>query len=218
MRGTMNTDVFLSVGSTCSPEQESFVQAVEDRLRSEGIIAHTVGRNTFSVDQPLKTVVELMDKCSGTVVVALERSFFAEGIEKRGSKKESIVSNVKLPTPWNQIEAAMAHSRGHPLFVIVEEGIKSEGLLEKGYDWYVLWLKPTPAALTTAEFNGVLSSWKNKMATRPEQRKPNKSGADLTVAELIGSLKTGQLWSLLIGLSAIASGAFALGAKLFPLK
>ena len=67
-------NVFVSVGATASDSQEAFVRAVEDRLRSEGLIPHTVGRNTFSANAPLKTVTDLIDRCSGTVVIALERS------------------------------------------------------------------------------------------------------------------------------------------------
>ena len=77
------SDVFVSVGGTSNEKQESFVRAIEDRLRAEGLNPRTVGRNTFSADSPLKTVQQLMNQCSGTVVIALERTYFAQGIEKR---------------------------------------------------------------------------------------------------------------------------------------
>ena len=80
-------NVFVSVGGTATEKQETFVRAVEDRLRSEGMVPHTVGRNTFSADAPLKTVTDLLERCSGTVVIALERSYFAAGVEKRGGPK-----------------------------------------------------------------------------------------------------------------------------------
>jgi hypothetical protein len=206
-------DVFVSVGGTATEQQETFVRAVEDRLRSEGIGPHTVGRNTFSADAPLKAVTDLMEKCSGAVVIALERSFFASGIEKRSGPKESPLADVKLPTPWNQIEAAMAYSRGLPLMVIVESGLKSEGLLERGNDWYVQWVKPEPAALSSNEFNGVLADWKSKMLQKPKKSSSSRPVSDLTVAELIGGLKPSQLWSLLVALAALVAGAFALGGK-----
>ncbi len=208
-------NVFVSVGGTATDLQEAFVRAVEDRLRSEGLVPHTVGRNTFSADSPLKTVTELLDKCSGTVVIALERMYFASGIEKRGGSKEASLSEIKLPTPWNQIEAAMAYSRKHPLLVIVESGLKSEGLLERGNDWYVQWVKPESAALSTTEFNGVLASWKQKMLVTPKAPTPSKAPSELTVAELIGGLKPTQLWSVLGALAVLIAGAFALGGKLF---
>jgi len=208
-------NVFVSVGGAATEQQEAFVRAVEDRLRIEGLIPHTVGRNTFSADAPLKTVTELLDKCSGTVVIALERSYFAAGIEKRGGPKERALSDVRLPTPWNQIEAAMTYARGLPLMIVVEAGLKSEGLLERGYDWYVQWVKPEAAALNSNEFNGVLASWKHKMVAMPKKGIQSKTAADLSVAELLGSLKPAQLWSVLVALAAIVGGAFALGGKLF---
>lgn len=208
-------NVFVSVGGTATESQEAFVRAVEDRLRTEGLIPHTVGRNTFSSDAPLKAVTELMDKCSGTVVIALERAYFPSGIEKRGGSQEAPVSEVKLPTPWNQIEAALAYSRNHPLMVIVENGLKSEGLLERGNDWYVQSVRPEASALSTSEFTGVLANWKQKLSTAPKTARVSKIPSELTVAELVGSLKASQLWSALAALATLLGGAFALGAKLF---
>jgi hypothetical protein len=208
-------NVFVSVGGTATEQQEAFVRSVEERLRSEGLVPHTVGRNTFSADAPLKAVTQLLDRCSGTVVIALERSYFASGTEKRGGPKEAALSDVKLPTPWNHIEAAMAYTRGLPLMVIVEAGLKSEGLLERGYDWYVQSVKPEAAALHTNEFNGVLASWKQKIVETPKRASASKSASDLTVAELLGGLRPVQLWSVLVAFAAVVAGAFALGGKLF---
>ena len=208
-------NVFVSVGGTATERQEAFVRAVEDRLRSEGMIPHTVGRNTFSADAPLKTVTELLDKCSGTLVIALERSHFASGTEKRGGPKEITLTDVKLPTPWYQIEAAMTYARGLPLMVVVEAGLKSEGLLERGYDWYVQWVQLEASALHSTEFSGVLASWKQKMAQTSKKVFPSKTASDLTVAEIIGGLKPTQLWSVLVALATLLAGAFALGGKFF---
>jgi hypothetical protein len=213
-------DVFVSVGGTATEKQEAFVRAVEDRLRAEGITPHTVGRNTFSSDSPLKTVMELMEKCRGTVVIALERTYFASGLERRGGPNQATLSEVSYSTPWNQIEAALAYKHGHPLMIIVEKGLRCEGLLENGYEWYVQSVDPTLLALNTPEFNGVLSSWKRKLTERvipksiavPNQPKPLDQ---LTVGELVSSMKASQLWSVLGAIAALLAGAFALGAKLF---
>jgi hypothetical protein len=213
-------NIFVSVGATSNEEQEAFVRAVEDRLRSEGLIPYTVGRNTFSSDAPLKKVIELLDSCEGAVIIALERSFFPSGINKPGGPSETRLTNVRLPTPWNHIEAALAYSRKLPILVVVESGLKSEGLLENGYDWYVQWIKPAPSALTTLEFNGVLADWKSKVESykaapiNVQNVSMSKSPTDLTIQELLGGLRPAQLWSLLVGLAAAAAGAFALGARL----
>ena len=207
-------NVFVSVGGTANEKQEQFVQAVEERLRREGLDPHTVGRNTFSAGAPLKQVTELIDKCCGSVVIALERSHFQSGLEKRDGPKEAELKNVKLPTPWNQIEAALSYARGLPLLVIVETGLKSEGLLENGYDWYVQTLAPDAAELNSAEFNGVMSSWKEMMLQKPRKALLAKGAEELTVAEIFGSLKPAQLWSVIVALGAVIAGAFALGGRI----
>jgi hypothetical protein len=211
-------DIFVSVGGTSNEKQETFVRSIEDRLRAEGLNPRTVGRNTFSADSPLRTVQQLMSQCSGTVVIALERTHFEQGTEKRGGKSEKHLSDVTLPTPWNQIEAAMSYARGLPLLVLVEKGLKSEGLLERGYDWYLQEVAVDTTSLNTAEFNGVLASWKskissteNRQAARPRRPDPTK----MTVGELIGTLHPGHLWGASIAAATLVGGAFALGAKLF---
>lgn len=216
-------DIFVSVGSTATEQQEAFVRAVEDRLRSEGLVPHSVGRNTFSADAPLKAVSELLNKCAGVVVIALERTYFPAGTEKRGSKKEAQLSDVRVATPWNQIEAAMAYTLGRPILVIVEEGLRSEGLLERGYDWYVQWVKLDMTALSTPEFNGVLASWKSKMLNtvgagkNAAKETARNDPEQMSVGQLVGSLKPGQLWAVVGVLAVIISGAFALGAQLITI-
>ena len=213
-------NVFISVGGTATDAQENFVSSIENRLRSENLIPNTVGRNKFSADSPLKTVSELMNECSGTLIVALERRYFPSGIEKRGGTKETKLTETKIPTPWNQIEAAMAYSKGQPLLLIIEEGLKTEGLLENGYDWYVMQLKPVETSLTTTEFNGVLASWKNKVEAY-DLNKDKKLAeikaidpASLTIGDLIKNLKAAQLWAILVALIGIIVGAFSLGQYL----
>jgi hypothetical protein len=204
-------NVFVSVGGTATDNQESFVTAIENRLKIENLIPNTVGRNKFSTDPTLKAVNELMNNCSGTIIVALERTYFPTGLEKRGGVKESKLTEVKFATPWNQIEAAMAYSKGQPLLVIIEEGLKSEGLLEKGHDWYVMWVKPDKSSLNTSEFNGIFSSWKNKVINKTQTTKTKINPAELTVGDLVKNLRTSQLWAILAGLALLISGAFALG-------
>lgn len=159
----MEKKIFLSVGRTCTKEQEEFVGAVEDFLRHHGLIPQTVGRTYFSSTQPLKTVDDLLRQCCGAVIIALERVFITSGTEKRGSPDEITLENATLPTVWNQIEAAMAYALGHPLLVIVEHGLRSEGLLERGYDWFVNWVNVNPEELVAREFQGVFMDWKRRV-------------------------------------------------------
>lgn len=159
----MSMNVFLSVGRASTTVQEQFIISLEKYLSNNGLTPLTVGRNYFKNQQPLKSVVECMTECSGTVILAYERTHIEGAIEKRGSAHETAVSNIKLPTVWNQIEAALAYALGHPLLVLVENGLKSEGLLEHGYDWYVKWVNLREADFSDSEFIGVFFDWKKKV-------------------------------------------------------
>jgi len=208
-------NVFFSVGSASTKKQEEFIIALEERLRNEGIEPHTVGRNSFSSEAPLKSISKLMKVSSGTIVIALERMYFPNGVEKRGGKEEKELKKIKLSTPWNQIEAAMAYSNNHPLMVMVEEGLRNDGLLEYGYDWYV---QSIPNSLNidylnSKEFNDVLRSWKDKLE-KNKNKKTNINPADLTIYDLVYNMKAIHLWSVLVSISALVTGAFLLGAKI----
>ncbi len=159
----MSTKIFLSVGRTFTPQQEIFVSTLESFLTSQGLIPQTVGRTYFSSQQPLKAVMELMDECAGSIILAFERTQIVQAFEKRGSKDERQIVDLKLPTVWNQIEATIAYSKGHPLMVIVENGLKAEGLLEQGYDWYVQSVPLSQEALSGREFQGMFGDWKRRV-------------------------------------------------------
>lgn len=148
----MSLDVFISVGRTSTPQQEAFVRAIEDHLRANGLIPRALGRSDWSSEQPLKFVQQLMRECAGTVIIAFERIHIAKGTEKRGSGEEKALEDAKIPTVWNQIEAGMAYERRHPLLVLVEDDLREEGLLERGYDWWVQRLPLSANALHTPEF------------------------------------------------------------------
>jgi hypothetical protein len=219
----MGNQIFLSVGKTSTPQQEAFVTAIEKHLQVNGLYPKTVGRSAFSSDQPLKLVADLMKECSGTVIIAFERTYIESGIERRGSTDEKMFSKRPLPTVWNQIEAAMAYTHRHPLLVIVEQGLKSEGLLEKGYDWYVQSCRLDASVLGGAEFAGVFADWKRRVEGHPVQGHPVDSGnrstqttpEKLTLGDILKALTLAQLWAIVSGLgvllAAVATTAFKLG-------
>lgn len=210
-------NIFISVGATSTPEQEKFIQSIENRLKVENLIPNTVGRNTFDSDSPIKAIKKLMDECFGVLIIALERTYFPHGIEKRGGEEEKVLKEIRLPTPWNQVEAGMAFIKGLPVLVIVEDSLKTEGLLERGYDWYVISTSIEQHSLITPEFNGVLASWRKKVdefhkkqSEKTEQ--PSKiDPSTLTIGELLKNLKPANLWSILASLVGLIGAAFTIG-------
>lgn len=177
----MEKKIFLSVGRTSTKEQEEFVKAIEDFFRNNGLIPQTLGRTFFSSIQPLKAVDDLMRQCCGTVIVAFERIQIEKGIEKRGSPDERRLEYTALPTVWNQIEAAMAYTLGHPLLVIIERGLRSEGLLERGNDWYVNCVNLSDINLNERTFQGVFADWKRRVDEFYKQLQENPDRYRLSI-------------------------------------
>lgn len=217
----MAIDVFMSVGRTSTPKQEAFVAAVEQYLRDNGLNPRCVGRTDFSSLQPLKFIEQLMGQCSGTIIIAFERVHISDGVDKRGSSTEKQIKDQNVATVWNQIEAAIAYILGHPLMVIVEEGLRSEGLLETGYDWYVQWAELEASELHAREFAGVFNDWKKRVEEYQKSggRQKSKAQVDpekLTLGHIFGALKPAQMWALIItvvgAITAIATTAFKLGS------
>lgn len=223
----MTVDVFISVGRSSKPEHEAFISAIEQFLRDNGLNPRVVGRTDFSAIQPLTFIEQVMNECAGTVVIAFERIHIEQGLEKRGSSAEKPISSVSIPTVWNQIEPAMAYVLDHPLLVIVEKGLRSEGLLETGYDWYVQWVDIDASTLQKREFLGVFADWKDRVEDYELNGKASISHEsqpidpqELTLSQIVGSLKPAQLWAILgtiaTALVAIAGFAYKLGTLNAP--
>lgn len=169
-----STKIFLSLGTTENKLHQELAKTIESHLEINDLTPQTVGRTYFSSKQPLIAIKELMHECAGSVILAYERTHLIDAIEKRGSSKETRLQKLNLPTVWNQIEAAMAYTLGHPLLVLVEDGLKYEGLLEPNYDWYVLYIDPEDNLLTSKEFQMVFSDWKRRVLAYKTQKEKQK--------------------------------------------
>jgi hypothetical protein len=172
--------VFVSVGRVSTPAQEQFVSAIEQHMIAAGLLPQTLGRNFWSNDQPLKAVHDLMAVCAGAAVIAFERLQVVNGVERRGSPDQVQVADVGLPTVWNQLEAAMAYMKGLPLLVLMENGLKMEGLLEPGYDWYVKRMQVAPDVAEDREFVGLFTDWRARVTAHASKRAARSASAAAT--------------------------------------
>lgn len=221
----MATNVFVSVGRTFSAEQEKFVSAIESYLKGIGLNPQTVGRNYFKSQQPLRSITECMRECSGTVIIAFERIYVANGEEKRGSSQPASLSETKITTIWNQIEAAMAYTLGQPLLVIAQEGIRAEGLIDEGFDWFVKRVDLKCHLADDPEFVAILADYKARVDAAPRAKLPGSgpgqaalAPSEMTVAQLIGSLKASQLWATLAAIIGVVAGAAAVAYQIGHLR
>jgi hypothetical protein len=61
------------------------------------------------------------------VVLAFERAHASQYVDRPGSPQQNAVEDVRLPTVWNQIEAAISYVKDKPLLVLVETLQRDEG-------------------------------------------------------------------------------------------
>jgi hypothetical protein len=153
-----------------------------------------------------------MQTCSGTAVIAFERTVIKDGVDHRGFDEDEDLSGECLPTVWNQIEAAIAYSLGHPLLVICEDGLRVEGVLEPHYDWLVQSVPLDESVLHTPERSGVIEDWKRRVERyRDDHLAPDSDIGDKTVAQLLGELRPSQVRATVAGAATTLGTAFTLG-------
>ena len=157
------TLVFLSVGGGRTEDQEAFVNSIKDYFRSRGLQAQTVDEYGSTNRQPLKDVEYRMKRCYGAVVIAFERTRIGVGVSRPGVKPPKELKDVRLPPVWNQIEAAMAYTRGLPLLVLIENGLQEEGMLESRYDWRVKQVNLREPIVNDPEFVGMFEDWRENV-------------------------------------------------------
>lgn len=221
----MNPKVFISVGSAGTRTQKEASEAIFQTLETAGLSPRQMDKNEWSSEQPLRAIKRVIEECDGAVVIAFSRYQFISGTERKKDGTEQTVKDVRQPTVWNQIEAAMAYMKNLPLLVIAEHGLLEDGLLEGRYDWKVYWTSFQPDDLKSEAFRGCLQSWKRLIAEGRNLRSQHIAGTDIdpskmTLKQLVGHLSVPQVWGILSAittfLAAVASIAFRVGGGKWP--
>ena len=218
----MEIEIFISKGGDESTLQRAFVDAVIDALKTAGIKSRIMFENEWSHEQPLKVIKKTISECDGLLVIAYTRSEFEKGKELR-SNVEKDLNNIKLPTTWTHIEGAIAYAYELPMWIIAENGLKSEGLIEKGYDWNVYWSNLDIDEVKSDKFRGYLQSWKSAIEEKKSNVSNNEPETDLSklgLGKLLSMTSLPQLWKLfgvLVTIIALtATGSYKLGADQWP--
>lgn len=218
----MEIEIFISKGGDESTLQRAFVDALIDALKTAGIKSRIMFENEWSHEQPLKVIKKTISECDGLLVIAYTRSEFEKGKELR-SNVEKDLNNIKLPTTWTHIEGAIAYAYELPMWIIAENGLKSEGLIEKGYDWNVYWSNLDIDEVKSDKFRGYLQSWKSAIEEKKSNVSNNEPETDLSklgLGKLLSMISLPQLWKLFGVLATIialtATGSYKLGADQWP--
>jgi len=150
----MKPKVYISIGSAAFSTQREASDAIFHSLETAGLSPRQMEKNEWTAEQPLRGIKRVIEQCHGIVVIAFRRYQFTSGVERQKDGGEKQLVDIRIPTVWNQIEAAMGYMKGLPLLVIAEQGLLEDGLLEGRYDWKVYWTDFSPEQLRSDGFVG----------------------------------------------------------------
>lgn len=128
----MGTSIFLSYPKPIMKNQEVFLEKVQHMLRKEGLMIHTL-QNVPNQQELIHHIRKRMNLCDGMLMIAFQRTWIQDGIERKGSdlhKRSIAIHDEWFTSIWCQIEVAMAYQINLPILILVENGVKKDGLLE----------------------------------------------------------------------------------------
>jgi hypothetical protein len=193
--------VFLSAGSPATERQQQFVTQLQNALPEN----FALKRAPFAarIEETIKYIEATLSECSGAIILAFERVYVEKGEEFRGGqlprRTPKPLTNVKLTTVWNQIEAALAELRGLPLLIMFEDGLRIDGFLEHN-TWRPLAITLDTAQLSSDGFRERITDWKTRVEdfhrNRARVARSARRGRSIGIAA-----------ALLVTLAGVALGA-----------
>jgi len=143
---THRPHVFLSKPGMLDDRQRQLVDLVRRMLDEQEMTCQTIERSEYPKFGLIAEVRRLMSGCAGAVIFGLSQLDVRDGTWRLNTAEEAPVVNVKLPTPWNQIEAGMAAMRGLPVLLVSQPGVTGGILDLGGSDDLIFRLDPGEAA------------------------------------------------------------------------
>ncbi len=126
---SVQRNVFISRPTLIEENFETAYTAFHRFLLSENLVPRRLGESDYSYKAPLQAVMEIIAQCSGTIVLGYPQMRFHHEW-KRGSEVQNQIGYV-FPTPWNQIEGALAFRARAPVLVIAHTGVNG-GIFDHG--------------------------------------------------------------------------------------
>ena len=199
-------NIFLSIGRPYNEKYEKFAEALIKYGRDRGFNLQSVGYNVGTHNRPLVKITEVLNESKGAIVVAFSRIHIQEGNEK-GVK----LSDTHITTPWNQIEAAMAYVQHIPLLVIAEKGLKKEGLIEIGNDWYVHEMEMIPKSLEEKSFELSFEEWSHAVRNNNRLSSIEESYEKMTIRDFFSKMTMSKIIGFILAFIGLLIAAFSAG-------
>jgi hypothetical protein len=153
--------VFFSVGTPHKETQVAYIDKLKKHLLKYQVDLKTLDDDDWDALDPLNPIKKKMMDCMGCLVLAMERFYVKEGVDRRGSKRAADVKDQNYATPWSHIEAAMAYQLGLPFIILKEEDVKGEGMLDDNlFEWRIVKINPnTPEQLDEYPIKSFIRMW-----------------------------------------------------------
>lgn len=158
----MNENIFISRPTHIGEEFEVHYCAFERLLISDGLQPYRLGAGSYTLDAPLKGVIDLMDICKGAIVLGYPKYEISASIRKGGESERQIM--LAFPTPWNQIEATLAYVKHLPVLIVAHEGVTG-GVFDPGVTGQYVLKKNLKREhwYNDEEFQGVFVVWRSRL-------------------------------------------------------
>ena len=205
--------IFLSAGSAYTEQQKKFIEAFEQFLLKQGCRPHTIGQTVYSANQPVLRARQEIQSCHGAIVLAFARYEIEKGSEYPQSKKEKPIAGTRLPTIWNHLEGGMAYGLDLPLLILVEKGLKRQGILSDRSEWFPQEIDLSLAILKDKRFNGIFDDWKRLTVERlrSKERAPAKMIAGMSMFELAKGVGVHTGVKIIVALGSLLAATFGIG-------
>jgi hypothetical protein len=202
------------MGTPYRPEYVAFREELVSLLRDRcHVDPRIIGLNEYPPGSPLDKIRDVMSSCDGVLVVAYERKHVTAGRERPGGIGERDLAGERYTTTWNHVESAIAFSLRLPLYIICEDGLTEEGLIESKIDWFVNHIEFRPEVLSSPLVVDSLRSWiVERVVPHSKKSKALLSG----VAKLRLSEMTGEEWTAVLAMITTAFLAGVGVARMLP--
>jgi len=122
-------NVFVSRPSVIGPEFQTAYDAFQSDLISQGFVLRRLGGADYSKKPPLRAVIDLIRDSCGALILGYPQLEF----QHHALRSAKFQNNFRCvyPTPWNQIEGALAYACESPVLVVAHPGIEG-GVFDHG--------------------------------------------------------------------------------------
>jgi hypothetical protein len=161
----MPTSIFVSRPTKLTKEFDAAYKPFHSYLQSKHKLRlRRLGDTDHSPEPPLRAIIDLMSECRGAIILGYPQVEIYQHVRKSIEIRQD--PTMLFPTPWNQIEGALAYGTKLPVLVIAHAGIGG-GIFDHGVTGeFVLTLDLTDKKwFMHVPFQQLLAKWSKKMTT-----------------------------------------------------